>query len=263
MGKSLASQRPAGIRALESSGDGYWELNLLDGSAWFSDWFAVQLGWSGESRQNSWSALREYLSTSSWARLLRSMRTHLEERTPLDLEVTVPALAHTRAADPQATTRCWRIRGSAQRNSLGQPQYFSGVVQDVTTEQAAREALRGELIELRESFEALPTAVAVIDETGVIQRGNRRWHAAAAALALVDAPLDVGRDYWHGWQRLAPLPDAGVIERLRALLRGAEREFRDVVTIAATAEPRRIGIAACRFDIDGKPQLAVIHDYHA
>jgi PAS domain-containing protein len=191
------------------------------------------------------------------------MRNHLEERTPLDLEVTVPAVAATLAANPGAEAGCWRIRGSAQRNSLGQPHYFSGVVQDVTSEHAAREALRAELGELRESFEALPSAVAVINETGVIQRGNRRWQAAAAALALADGPLDVGRDYLRGWQRLAPLPNAGVIERLRALLRGAELEFRDVVTIAATTAPRRIGIAACRFDIDGEPRLAVIHDYPA
>ncbi len=262
MDKSRAKQRPAGLRALDASGDGYWELNLLDGSAWFSDWFLRQLDWRGETRQNSWSALRDYLTPASWARLLQNMRNHLEERTPLDLDVSVRASAKSASADAKIPTRCWRIRGAAERNSLGQPHYFSGVVQDVTRERAARLALQGELLELRESFEALPTAVALIDETGVIQRGNRRWQAAAAALALEDGPLDVGRDYLQGWQRLAPLPDADVVARLQALLRGSELEFTDTVTIAATPVPRRIGIAARRFDIDGKTQLAVIHDYH-
>jgi len=266
MGKSLASQGPAGLRALASSGDGYWELNLLDGSAWFSDWFRVQLAWSAEARQTSWSALRDYLIPADWARLLQSMRNHLEEGAPVDLEVTVGASADPRGADSRAAPRCWRIRGAAERNGWGQPHYFAGVAQDVTTEHADRRAMLEELIELREGFEALPTAVAVINEIGVIRRGNRRWQAAAAALALDGGPLDggpldVGRDYWHGWQRLGPLPDTGVIERLRALLRGAELDFSDVITIAATPEPRRIGVAACRFDLDGKPQLAVIHDY--
>ena len=261
MGKSLASLRPPGLRALESSGDGYWELNLLDGSAWFSEWFGLQLDWNAESRQTSWSALRDYLMPTDWARLLQSMRNHLEERSPVDLEVTLRAIADSPADDGAAAPRCWRIRGAAERNSWGQPHYFSGVAQDITTEQADRAALLEELIEWRESFEALPTAVAVINATGVIRRGKRRWQAAAAALALDGGPLDVGRDYWHGWQRLGPLPDAGVIERLRALLDGAEIELTDVVTIAATPEPRRIGVAARRFDVAGKPQLAVIHDY--
>jgi PAS domain-containing protein len=178
--------------------------------------------------------------------------------------VSVRATTNQRPADQSTETRCWRIRGAAERNSLGQPRYLSGVAQDVTSERAARLALLGELgelRELRESFEALPTAVALINESGVIQRSNRRWQAAAAALALDDGLLDVGRDYLADWQQLAPAPETRVVERLRALLGGAEFEFTDVVTVSLAHAPLRIGIAARRFVIDGKTQLAVIHDY--
>jgi hypothetical protein len=33
-----------GMRAIDSCGDGFWECDLLDGSAWFSHWFYQKLG---------------------------------------------------------------------------------------------------------------------------------------------------------------------------------------------------------------------------
>jgi PAS domain-containing protein len=117
-----------GARAMQASGDGFWELDLADGSAWFSDWFCTRLRWTPRSRP-VFHDLRPSMSPEAWESLLRKMRSHLEERSPLDAEFQVQ-LAEDR-------TEWWHMRGSAQRNAVGLPTHFAGSVRDVTAARAA------------------------------------------------------------------------------------------------------------------------------
>jgi PAS domain S-box-containing protein len=117
-----------GARAMQASGDGFWELDLADGSAWFSDWFCTRLGWTRRSRP-VFRDLRPSMSPEAWESLLRKMRSHLEERSPLDAEFQVQ-LAEGR-------TEWWHMRGAAQRNTVGLPTHFAGCVRDVTATRAA------------------------------------------------------------------------------------------------------------------------------
>jgi PAS domain S-box-containing protein len=64
------------------------------------------------------------MAPDSWDALLRKLRSHLEERTPLDTEFQV------RLA--QGQTEWWHMRGSAQRTDAGHPTHFAGCVRDVT-----------------------------------------------------------------------------------------------------------------------------------
>src|SRR5271168_1393884 len=72
-----------GALAMKASGDGFWEINLADGSAWFSDWFCSRLQWSEPAKGHAFSDLRPIMSAQTWEELLRKLRSHLEERTPL------------------------------------------------------------------------------------------------------------------------------------------------------------------------------------
>jgi PAS domain-containing protein len=114
---------------MQASGDGFWELDLADGSAWFSDWFCPRLQWSDPVRRSAFSDLRPLMSTETWEALLRKLRAHLEERTPLDTEFAVQL--------SQGQTEWWHMRGSAQRNGAGMPTHFAGWVRDVTANRAA------------------------------------------------------------------------------------------------------------------------------
>jgi hypothetical protein len=68
-----------GARAMQASGDGFWELDLADGSAWFSDWFCARLQWGEASRRPAFGDLRPIMSPETWDALLRKLRSHLEE----------------------------------------------------------------------------------------------------------------------------------------------------------------------------------------
>jgi PAS domain-containing protein len=118
-----------GALAMKASGDGFWEINLADGSAWFSDWFCTRLVWSEPVKRPVFSDLRPIMSPQTWEELLRKLRRHLEECTPLDAEFQVQLSG--------GRIECWHMRGTAQRNDAGHPMHFAGCVRDVTTRRAA------------------------------------------------------------------------------------------------------------------------------
>jgi PAS domain-containing protein len=107
-----------------ASGDGFWELDLADGSAWFSDWFCPRLQCSEAPRRPAFGDLRSLMSAETWNNLLRKLRSHLEERSPLDAEFKVQL--------PTGRVEWWHMRGSAQRNDAGHPTHFAGCVREVT-----------------------------------------------------------------------------------------------------------------------------------
>ena len=115
---------PPGALAMKASGDGFWEFNLADGSAWFSDWFCERLQWTEAVKRPAFSDLRQMVSPETWDELLRKLRLHLEQRTPLDAEFQVQL--------SPGQIEWWHMRGSAQRNDAGHPTHFSGCVRDVT-----------------------------------------------------------------------------------------------------------------------------------
>ena len=114
-----------GWLALNACGDGFWEFDLLSGSAWFSDWFYRKLGWS-EARR-SMLDLQPLMRPADWDELMRKLRGQLEQAQPLDLELRV------RVADG---LECWQLRGAAQRNAAGQPIGLAGSVREVGAERA-------------------------------------------------------------------------------------------------------------------------------
>jgi hypothetical protein len=108
---------------MKASGDGFWEVDLADGSAWFSDWFCPRLQWT-EAWHAAFSDLRPIMSCETWDMLLRKLRAHLEEQLPLDTEFPVQLAT--------GLIEWWHLRGSAQRSAIGHPTHFAGCVRDVT-----------------------------------------------------------------------------------------------------------------------------------
>lgn len=162
-----------GFRALEACGDGFWELDLLDGSAWFSDWFNRRLAWPADERRRALADLQPQIERGGWDALMSALRDHLEKALPLDLEFEV------RVAGER--TERWQLRGSALRNSAGRPVSIAGNVREVSSASA-----RGEIATLfclRGAFEALPVAAALLDARARIIEANRLWQAFPAATA--------------------------------------------------------------------------------
>ena len=170
---------PPGWLALNACGDGFWEFDLLSGSAWFSDWFYRKLGWS-EARR-SMLDLQPLMRPADWDELMRKLRGQLEQAQPLDLELRV-GVAYDLV--------CWQLRGAAQRNAAGQPIGLAGSVREVGAERAPEQ--RASLACYCDAFDALPVAAALIDARSAVLAANRKWRelpepAAAHAIRCLAA----------------------------------------------------------------------------
>lgn len=111
---------------MKATGHGFWELNLADGTTWFSEWFYERLQWPQGSKRSTFGDLRCFVSPDTWDQLLGDLRAHLERRIPLDAEFQLQ-LADGRIAR-------WQLRGLAQLNAVGHPIHLAGSVRDVTAE---------------------------------------------------------------------------------------------------------------------------------
>ncbi len=159
-----------GWLALNACGDGFWEFDLLSGSAWFSDWFYGKLGWS-EARR-SMLDLQPLMRPADWEDLMRKLRGQLEQAQPLDLELRV------RVAD---SLECWQLRGAAQRNAAGQPIGLAGSVREVNKARATE--LRPSLTCPCGAFESLPVAAALIDAHSAVLVANHKWREVPEPVA--------------------------------------------------------------------------------
>lgn len=208
-----------GLLALESSGDGFWELDLVSGSAWFSEWLYQKLGWSTETGRTTLADLEPVLEPGGWPLLMSRIRAHLERAEPLNvvLEVRVGAALER-----------WRLRGRAHRNSAGQPLHLAGSLHSLDDEHGTHAPSP-----VRAAFEALPIAAALLDAHAMILEGNREWRAFPEAVR------------------------AQAIARLRAANSQTAIEFWLDQDEGLKAARRRVRVRAIAFEHEASQHLAV------
>jgi len=115
---SLPSNTPA-----PAVGDaGEWELDLWSGTAWFNDWFYRRLRWAGEAGRKTLFDLKPHLMSGAWEALLLAIRALLERGVPLDTQIGVELEG--------GRIEWWRVLGTAERNTGGQPVYLTGSMRD-------------------------------------------------------------------------------------------------------------------------------------
>jgi hypothetical protein len=115
-----------GAGKLPAGSDGSWELDLLSGNAWFSEWFFQRLQWPAEVKRRRLVDLRRNLPYGGWEALLLAIRAHLERQVPLDTQICVHL--------PGGEIQWWRVLGTSLRNGREKPVLLSGSVQDVSAE---------------------------------------------------------------------------------------------------------------------------------
>jgi hypothetical protein len=162
-----------GMRALDACGDGFWECDLIAGSAWFSEWFYRKLAWPHDTKRAALCDLQPSLRPGVWERLMGTFRDHLEKGFALDLEIEVEV--------PDARVERWRMRGAALRNGAGQPIYLAGSMREVPA------ALTGSDVSptasLGSAFDALPVAAAILDGQATVMVANQLWRGFPETIA--------------------------------------------------------------------------------
>lgn len=179
------------MRALEACGDGFWECDLVAGSAWFNDWFYRKLDWPRDAKHATLGDLQPALRPGVWDRLMSMFRDHLERGFPFDLEIEVDV----EGPRPER----WRMRGAAQRNDAGQPVYLAGSMREVRDESASPDANQACL---GSAFDALPVAAALLNSRAMVIAANQLWRkfpeatAAQAIARLREANSQTAIEFW-------------------------------------------------------------------
>jgi PAS domain-containing protein len=211
------------MRALNACGDGFWEFDLLDGSAWFSEWFYRKLNWSSDTKR-ALLDFRPILPPAEWDKLMAQFRAHLEQGVPLDVELRVEVAGQS--------LEWWHIRGSAQRNDAGQPVYLAGSAREVSADRRRADQSLS-LLCVSASFDALPVAAALLDAQSAVLKANRLW-------------------------RELPENDAGhAIAQLQAANPRTEVELSWHHDAGGGGSARRLRLQAAPFEHDGSRHLVV------
>ena len=106
--------------------EGRWELDLWNGSVWYSEWFRRRLQWLPHTSHRRLEDLRPNLAPGAWEVLLQGIRAHLERQEPLNLTMGVQLLG--------GHTEIWQVLGTAERTAAGQPVYLAGSMKDITAQ---------------------------------------------------------------------------------------------------------------------------------
>ncbi len=104
--------------------EGRWELDLWNGSVWYSEWFRRRLHWLPHTSHRRLEDLRPNLAPGAWEALLQGIRAHLECQEPLNLTIDVQLLG--------GRTEIWQVEGTAERTAASQPIYLAGSMKAIT-----------------------------------------------------------------------------------------------------------------------------------
>jgi PAS domain S-box-containing protein len=116
---------------------------------------------------------------------------------------------------------------------------------------------------LQAVIDALPTHIAVLDQSGAIIAVNAAWHRFAQANGYVGDGSGLGLNYLDVcWRAAGPeAADARAVERgIRAVLAGEQAEFRHHYTGHGPDEPRWFQLRAARLAADQSPGAIVTHE---
>jgi hypothetical protein len=122
-----SNSRASGPNKPPGSGDGPWKLDLMNGTAWFSEWFYRRLQWPVQVSRKRLDDLRPNLQAGAWETLLHGIRAHLERQVPLEARIPVQL--------PGGQIEWWCMQGSVEHNAFGKPMYLKGSVRVISAEQ--------------------------------------------------------------------------------------------------------------------------------
>jgi PAS domain S-box-containing protein len=141
--------------AVRGSTDGLWDWNIKSGKVWWSPRFNELLEFEGGANEGCYADFEGLIHTEDKPRVLESIRAHLEDHVPYDIEFRL-------RTNPGGS--CWvRSRGQALWDDSGEPVRMAGSVVDITD--------RKKLEEEREALELQMRSAQKLESLGLLAGG--------------------------------------------------------------------------------------------
>jgi PAS domain S-box-containing protein len=241
-------------RAARATGEGYWDWNLLTGTAWFGPNFARVLGVAEQELGGDFASFRERVHPDDRMLLLQAIRLHVEQCQPFDVEVRI----RTGGGD----WRAFRLRGSSVRDGSARPMQISGRLEDVEERRRAESRLRRVEDFLRRTLDGLTAAVGVLNAAGELVEINRAWREYGSDRALIGLRYGFGESYARLCRAAAERCPEGpaAADGIEQVLRGERGTFAVAYSAPLDGRERRLQLRAQAFDVDGARGVIVVHD---
>ena len=123
--------------AVRGSTDGLWDWNVVTNEVFFADRVRELLGYTPEEFPNKFESFQSHLHPEDHDRVLKSLGTHLRDRTHYDSEYRLRTKA--------GIYRWFRARAQAIWDGNGRATRMAGSITDVTDQKRAREDLNRQL----------------------------------------------------------------------------------------------------------------------
>lgn len=154
-------------RAVRGTSDGLYDWDLLTGHVWYAARFRAIVGYSQEDFPDTFNAFQSVVDERDRARVLASIRAHLENRTPLDVRCRIKT---------GVGTLLWcRMRGEAERSPDGRPLRLSGSISDISAQVEAEQALSRTQDFYGTILDSLPLYIAYADASERVVYANQRF----------------------------------------------------------------------------------------
>jgi len=221
-------------RAVRSTQDGLWDIDLLTGTAWYGPRFESLLGYEYGELPASIAGINNLVHPDDLAPRAAVLLSHLEHGTPYDVEVRI---RHKRGHYEWVSSR-----GQAEHDRNGKPIWIAGSIQIVTDRKRAEQELLAAKLAAESANRAKSSFLANLShEIRTPMNG-----VVGMADILADTPLDeTQREYLniisgsaHALLALInDVLDLSKIEAERLELEEVEFNLRDLLyeTVAATA----------------------------
>ncbi len=171
-------------RAVRGTFDGLYDWDLLTGHVWYADRFRAIVGYADADFPDTFQAFQNTVHEHDRARVVNSIRVHLENRTPLDVRCRI------RHANGQFV---WcRLRGQAERNAAGRPSRLAGSISDISAQVQAEEAVARTQDFYGTILDSLPLFIAYADHDQQVLYANKRFQEFFALVPLDSSVRTVG-----------------------------------------------------------------------
>ncbi|HKL00881.1 MAG TPA: response regulator [Desulfotignum sp.] len=146
-------------RAIEGTGAGLWDWDMVNNAVFFSHRWKSMLGYADHEVENAFSGWQRLWHPEDAARIQKAVNDYLEGKT------AAYEIEH-RVRHKDGSWHWIITRGDIERNAAGDPVRWTGTNIDITERKRIENELAGQTALLRKIFDAFPGFIGLKDSAG-------------------------------------------------------------------------------------------------
>ena len=153
--------------AVQVSGNGMWDWNILTDEVYYSPRFKSILGYKNDEIAHHFSSFESSLHPDDHVRVMEKVRNHLQHGVPFDVEYRL----RTKNGD----YRWVYSKGQAIWDEANNPIRMAGSISDISDLKAVEENLRESEARYRLLYESIPVMLQSINSAGELVSVSNHW----------------------------------------------------------------------------------------